>query len=93
MFKRKCELSFQFGTSSPYILFSYYDDKSNKNEHSVYLKDQELQEVKYFIASEDENEDIDESMTVMVFRITPTEKNNFLKYPRSYDQEDTEEYS
>ena len=88
-------MSLQFGTNNPYLLFSFYDE-GKKSEHSVYLRDDELKEVKYFIARDDENEgsaadDTVESMTVIAFRITPTDKNNFTKYSRSYNQEDTED--
>eukprot|EP00581_Thalassiosira_minuscula_P018889 CAMPEP_0183719814 /NCGR_PEP_ID=MMETSP0737-20130205/12607_1 /TAXON_ID=385413 /ORGANISM="Thalassiosira miniscula, Strain CCMP1093" /LENGTH=992 /DNA_ID=CAMNT_0025949571 /DNA_START=52 /DNA_END=3027 /DNA_ORIENTATION=+ len=95
VFKRKCELSVQPGTNNPYILFSYFDEKGKSFKHYVYLKEEELKELRYFIARDDENEDSlkDDSvepMTVIAFRITPTEKNNFSNYSNAYDQEDTE---
>ena len=93
VFKSKCKLSFQFGTKEPYILFSYFDGKGNKCEHSVHLNDDELKEVKYFVESDDDSlgDDADESMTVIAFRITPTQKNNFEKYSSSYHQDDSED--
>ncbi|KAL7551587.1 hypothetical protein ACHAWF_014773, partial [Thalassiosira exigua] len=91
VFKSRCQLSFQFGTAHPYILFAYFDGKGKKNEHTVFISDDELKEVKYFIARDDVTNDIDDAMTVIAFRITPTDKNNFVKYPRSYLQDEKEE--
>ena len=93
VFKSKCKLSFQFGTKEPYILFSYIDGKGNKCEHSVYLNNDELKEVNYFVESDDDSlgNDADESMTVMSFRITPTEKNGFDKYSSAYQEESEDE--
>jgi len=94
VFKSRCELSFQFGTTDPYIHFSFFD-KNKRSEHSVHLKNEELKEVKYFIADENEDnavtDDNDNSMTMIAFRITPTEKNKFTKYSSAYHQEDTED--
>ena len=88
VFKHKCELSFQFGTTDPYILFSF-DDYGKQRKHRAHVKDDELKEVKYYIA--DENDANEDSMTVIVFRITPTEKNNFVKYSSAYNQDDCQD--
>ncbi len=65
------------------------------SEHRVYLRSSdELKEVKYHIADDNatsEGDDIDDSMTVIAFRITPTDKNNFIKYTSSYDQEESDQ--
>ena len=86
MFSKKCELSFQF----PYIQFSYFH-KDKQIQHPVHLD--ELKEVKYYIARDDNSsaDDSFEPMTVIVFRITPTMKNEFDKYFDAYSQEDTED--
>ena len=93
VFKSKCKLSFQFGTKEPYILFSYIDGKGNKCKHYVHLNDGDLKEVNYFVESDDDSlgDDADESMTVMSFRIAPTEKNGFDKYSSAYHQDDSED--
>lgn len=85
--KDKCSLSIQMGTKDPYILFTYWNT-GKKSEHSVYLHHDELKEVKYSIAEEDG--DIDDSMTVMAFRIAPTDKNGFNKLTRAYHQVDSD---
>ena len=60
-------------------------------QHPVHLD--ELKEVKYYIARDDNSsaDDSFEPMTVIVFRITPTMKNEFDKYFDAYSQEDTED--
>ena len=92
VFSKKCELSFQFCTRSPYIQFSYFH-KDKQIQHPVYLKQDELKEVKYYIARDDDSsaDDSFEPMTLIVFRITPTMKNKFDKYSNAYSQEDTED--
>jgi hypothetical protein len=94
IFKSKCELSFQFGTSEPYIQFAF-EDRGNMSENRVYLKSgEELKEVKYRIADDNdapEGDDISNSMTVIAFRITPTDKNNLIKFTSSYDREESDQ--
>lgn len=94
VFKSKCVLSFQFGTKSPYIQFSF-EDKGNVSEHRAYLKSgEELKEVKYQIADDNgisESDDLGETMTVIAFRITPTDQNNLNKFTNSYDQEESDQ--
>lgn len=94
IFKSKCELSFQFGTSEPYIQFAF-EDRGNMSENRVYLKSgEELKEVKYRIADDNdapEGDDISSSMTVIAFRITPTDKNNLIKFTSSYDREESDQ--
>ena len=92
VFRAKCMLSFQFGTKSPYIQFSF-ENKGKRSEHRVYLKNDDLKEVKYHIPDELDNSDDDDedSMTVIAFRITPTENNNLEKYSSSYKQEDSDD--
>ena len=92
MFSKKCELSFQFCTRSPYIQFSYFH-KDKQIQHPVYLKQDELKEVKYHIARDDDSsaDDSFEPMTVIVFRITPSAINKFDQYSNAYSQEDTED--
>ena len=91
VFSKKCELSFQFCTRSPYIQFSYFH-KDKQIQHPVYLKQDELKEVKYYIARDDDSaDDSFEPMTVIVLRTIPTMKNKFDKYSNAYSQEDTKD--
>ncbi|KAL3770412.1 hypothetical protein ACHAW5_002329 [Stephanodiscus triporus] len=93
IFKSKCVLSFQFGTKSPYIQFSF-EDKGQMSEHRAYLSGEELKEVKYQIADDNstsESDEIGETMTVIAFRITPTDQNNLNKFTNSYDQEESDQ--
>jgi hypothetical protein len=84
--KRKCTLSFHFGTTDPYLQISF-ENNGRMSEHRVYLKNEELREVKYYIPDNTaEGNDIVDSMTVIAFRITPTTNNNLNKYSSSYDQ-------
>jgi hypothetical protein len=93
--KSKCALSIQFGTAEPYIQFSFEDRGNIMSEHRVHLKSgEELKEVKYHIADDTvtpEGDDIGDSMTVIAFRITPTDKNNLIKYTSSYDREESDQ--
>ena len=94
VFRSKCKLSFQFGTNNPYIEFSYENPKSSKvNDHTVFVKGEELTEVKYHIPDEnDTGEDGDsDSMTMIAFRINPSESNGFDKYSSSYSQENNDD--
>jgi hypothetical protein len=91
--KSKCVLSCQFGTKSPYIQFSF-EDKGKMSEHRAYLSGEELKEVKYQIADDNgisESDEIGETMTVIAFRITPTDQNNLNKFTNSYDQEESDQ--
>ena len=84
--KSKCTLSFQFGTADPYLQISF-EYKGKMSEHRVYLKNEELLEVKYYIADDTaEGNEIVDSMTVIAFRITPTKNNDLNKYSSCYDQ-------
>ncbi|KAL9186583.1 hypothetical protein ACHAXT_005821 [Thalassiosira profunda] len=87
VFKRGCELRLQLGTRNPYFLFSYLDGKDQKREHSVHLNDDGLKELRYYIDGDDEPE-IDNAMTVILFRITPSGENAFVRYPHCYDPDD-----
>ncbi len=94
IFKSKCELKVQFGTADPYIQFSF-EDRNKMSEHRVYLKSgEELKEVKYRFSDDNdtpEGDNISDSMTVIAFRITPTDKNNLIKFTSSYDQEESDQ--
>lgn len=84
--KSKCTLSFQFGTTDPYLQISF-EYNAKMSEHRVYLKNDELLEVKYNIPDDNaEGNEITDSMTVIAFRITPTKNNNLNKYSSCYDQ-------
>ena len=91
VFRAKCILSFQFGTNNPYIQFSF-ENKGKTSKHRVYLKSDDLKEVKYHIPDElASNEDDEDSMTVIAFRITPTENNGLEKYSSSYKQDESDD--
>ena len=89
VFRSKCKLSFQFGTNNPYIEFSYENKKGKMTDHTVLVKGEEITEVKYHISDENDTIDVDDpySMTMIAFRIKPSESNGFDKYSSSYSQE------
>ena len=91
VFRAKCVLGFQFGTKDPYIQFSF-EEKGNLREHCVYLGRDELKEIKYHIADEGnaagDDDELGDAMTVIAFRITPTDLNNFTKYTSAYNDDD-----
>ena len=80
-----CEISFQLGTKDPYIQFSYVD-KGKTIDHTVLIKTDDLEEVKYFVSNEDDEDDSDDQISFIAFRIKPSEQNDFQKFSRSYDQ-------
>lgn len=83
--KSKCALSFQLGTTDPYLQF-LFEYKDKMNEHCVYLRNEELLEVKYSISEHTaEGNEIADSMTVISFCINPTKKNKLNKYSKYYD--------
>ena len=81
-----CEISFQLGTKDPYIQFSYVDI-GKTIDHTVLLKTDDLEEVKYFISNEDDEDDSGDQISFIAFRIKSTELNGFTKFSRSYDQD------
>ena len=92
MFRSKCKLSFQFGTNNPYIEFSYENRKGKMNDHTVFVKGEELAEVKYHIPDENDEDGADlDSMTMIAFRINPSKSNGFDKYSSSYSQENNDD--
>ena len=92
MFRSKCKLSFQFGTINPYIEFSYENKKGKMTDHTVLIKGEELREVKYHIPDENDEDGADsDSMTMIAFRINPSESNGFDKFSSSYSQESNDD--
>jgi len=83
-----CEISFQLGTKDPYIQFSYVDI-GKTIDHTVLLKTDDLEEVKYFISNEDDEDDSGDQISFIAFRIKPSEQNDFQRFSRSYDQDTT----
>jgi len=90
--KSKCELKFQFGAKEQYMLFSWNNNKGKKKEHKVSLKqDSELVGLNYYVPEEDDNSEsvltdgVDDSMTIIAFKIKPTEENELTIYTQSYD--------
>ncbi len=90
--KSKCELSFQFGTKKPYMQFSWNNKNGKKKEHRVSLKqDSELVGLNYYVPQENYNSEnvltdgVDDSMTIIAFKIKPTDANEFTIYTQSYD--------
>ena len=53
-----------------------------------------MKEIKYHIVDDvdaaGEDDELDDSMTVIAFRITPTDLNNFTKYTSAYNQDDSD---
>ena len=63
-------------------------------DHTVYLKSEELAEVKYHIPDENDTSEggaDSDSMTMIAFRINPSEVNGFDKYSSAYSQENNED--
>ncbi len=74
------------------MLFSWNNNKGKKKEHKVSLKqDSELVGLNYYVPEEDDNSEsaltdgIDDSMTIIAFKIKPTEENELTIYTQSYD--------
>ena len=57
-------------------------------KNTVFLKRDELNEMKYFIASEDDNENEAYQMSFVAFRIKPSVINGFNQYTSAYGQDD-----
>ena len=91
VFSRKCSLSIQLGTDNPYLLLRY-SNEGRKHEHYVHLEGDELRELKYYIAKDDEEESLidEDPMTIIAFRVRPTDKNKLTMYPNAYNQKDSE---
>ena len=90
VFKSKCKLSFQPSTKTPYIEFAYEHDNKLR-EHRVHLDREDMKEVKYHIAPEDdtvEGVEAGDTVTVIAFRITPSDTNSLTQYSKSYNQEE-----
>lgn len=92
VFKSKCELRFQFGAKKQYMRFSWNTKNGKEKEHTVSLKqDSELVGLNYYVPEENYNSEniltdgIDDSMTIIAFKIKPTDDNQFTIYTQSYD--------
>ena len=84
----KCGLSFQLGTKQPYIQFSYVF-RGKAVDHTVFLDRDELLEVKYYVHKEDDEDDSDDQISFMAFRIKPNGQNDFDKFTSTYDQSES----
>jgi hypothetical protein len=93
VFKSKCELKFQFGTKNQYMLFSWNNTEGKKTTHKVSLKQnsEELKGLNYYIPEDNDNNEmtdgVDDSMTIIAFKITPTQENQFTMYTKAYDDD------
>ena len=85
--KSNCALKVQFGTKEPYLLFCYSEGKV-QHQLRVNLKGDDLQELNYFIADDDENNDSDDNMSIIAFRIKPSKRNGLDKFSEWYDAEE-----
>ncbi|EJK44217.1 hypothetical protein THAOC_37264 [Thalassiosira oceanica] len=81
----KCGVSFQLGTEQPYIQFSY-ERRGKTIDHTVLLKRDDLEEVKFFVPKEEDEDDSDDQISFVAFRIKPNEQNDFKKFSNAYDQ-------
>mmetsp|Transcript_28011 Transcript_28011/g.66753 ORF Transcript_28011/g.66753 Transcript_28011/m.66753 type:complete len:566 (-) Transcript_28011:2205-3902(-) len=81
----KCGISFQLGTKQPYIQFSY-EARGKIIDHTVLLKRDDLEEVKFFVPKEEDEDDSDDQISFVAFRIKPNEQNDFKKFSNAYDQ-------
>ena len=84
----KCGISFQLGTKQPYIQFSYVF-RGKAVDHTVFLDRDELLEVKYYVHKEDDEDDSDDQISFMAFRIKPNGQNDFDKFTSTYDQSES----
>jgi hypothetical protein len=64
----------------------------NLREHRVYIDHrEELKEVKYHFAPEDDTVagvEVGDNVSVIAFRISPSDKNDLTRYSNSYNQEE-----
>ena len=86
VFKSKCALRFQFGTKNPYVLFVLYTERT-KREIKVFLNEEDLKEMAYYVAKDenDESEEYDDTLSIISFRVKPTEANNLDQFADWYD--------
>jgi hypothetical protein len=76
--------------SRPYIQVSFVVDGTLR-EHRAYIENrEELKEVKYHIAPEDDTAAgvVGDNVSVIAFRISPSDKNGLTMYSNAYNQED-----
>lgn len=74
------------------MIFSWNNTKGKEREHKVSLKqDSELLGLNYYAAEDTDNSEnvltygVDDSMTIIAFKIRPTDANEFTIYSNSYD--------
>ena len=94
VFKSKCDLKFQLGTKDPYLLFVLYSGQ-NRCDIRVFLnpqKEDDLKEMAYYVAKDEneESEEYDDTLSIISFRVKPTEDNNLVKFAEWYDGKDEE---
>lgn len=79
---QQCVMNVCFASEDPFVKFTV-EDEGKVYQLPVYLKDNELKEVKYHIS--------DDGMPVIAFRITPTADNGLDLFDTFYNQEESDE--
>jgi hypothetical protein len=82
-------LKFQWGTRAPYLLFAFSKEGAQLVNIKVHLKEEELSELAYFIAEDDEkgvsSDKFDDSMSIIAFCVKPSQANKLDKFSDWYD--------
>eukprot|EP00804_Cyclotella_cryptica_P023147 CCRYP_000358-RA/>CCRYP_000358-RA protein AED:0.01 eAED:0.01 QI:1097/1/1/1/0.75/0.66/9/214/1028 len=91
VFRSKCALKFQWGTKAPYLLFAFSTGGSQFVNIKVHLQGEELNELAYFIAEDDEkgvpSDKFDDSMSIVAFCVRPSRDNTLDRFSDCYDGE------
>lgn len=87
VFKSKCDLKFQWGTKAPYMLFGFSIDGSKPVEFKVPFRGEDLRELAYFVAKDEESDEYDNSMSIVAFSIMPNKENKLDEYSEWYNGE------
>ena len=96
VFSHQCKFQIQLGTSNPFLRISYLRDASKRNTvHTIY--DESIEELRYFLAEQDEESDGEESLrqtvssggdglSFLAMRIAPTKDNGLESFSSAYLQ-------
>jgi hypothetical protein len=92
VFKSKCQLMFQLGTRRPYMVFAFNND-AKPVQIKVSLSEDDLMELAYYVADDakEESEEYDDSMSIIAFRVIPSQSNTLVEYADWYDGADPDD--
>ena len=93
VYKSKCALKFQLGTKDPYLLFVFSSGESRRSRDvKLSLKSEDLKEMAYFVADDEKDGShiYDDNMSIIAFRIKPTNVNKLVDFVNWYDGEDVD---